>query len=83
MNASVTADSGHAEERAQQAPFALANARLTYQNTANDYSISVAVTNVFDKLYYTTLTDQLNSFGFLSGTLGRPREWLVTARKNF
>jgi iron complex outermembrane receptor protein len=68
---------------AQQSPFALANARLTYQNTANDWSLSVAVTNVFDKLYYTTLTDQLNSFGFLSGTLGRPREWLVTARKNF
>ncbi|MDB5683427.1 MAG: hypothetical protein JWM75_1125 [Sphingomonas bacterium] len=68
---------------AQQKPFALVNSRLTYLNKGNDWSLSLAVTNIFDKLYYTTLTDQLNGFGFLSGTLGRPREWSVTMRKNF
>jgi len=68
---------------AQQAPYALVNARLTYATADNDWSISVAATNLFNKFYYTTLTDQRESFGFLSGTIGRPRELMVTVRRNF
>jgi iron complex outermembrane receptor protein len=68
---------------AQQEPYALVNARLTYTFPEDDWSVSLAATNLFDKFYYTTLTDQRESFGFLSGTVGRPREWFVTVRKNF
>jgi len=68
---------------AQQDPYALVNARLTYATADNDWSISLAATNLFDKFYYTTLTDQRESFGFLSGTIGRPREVMVTVRRNF
>jgi iron complex outermembrane receptor protein len=41
------------------------------------------VTNVFNQYYYTTITDQLESFGFLSASVGRPREWSITLRKKF
>jgi iron complex outermembrane receptor protein len=72
-----------ADTDAQQAPFAVVNARLTYAFPEDDWSVSVAATNLFDKFYYTTLTDQRESFGFLSGTIARPREVFVTVRKTF
>jgi len=68
---------------AQQAPYALVNARLTYAMPGDGWSLSIAATNLFDKFYYTTLTDQRESFGFLSGTIGRPREIFATVRKEF
>ena len=68
---------------ASQSPYALVNARLTYAFPANDWSLSIAATNLFDKFYYTTLTDQRESFGFLSGTIGKPREVFATLRKEF
>ncbi len=72
-----------ADTAAIQPSYALVNARLTYTFPKNDWSVSIAATNLFDKFYYTTLTDQRESFGFLSGTIGRPREVLGTIRKNF
>ena len=72
-----------ADLSAQQKRYALTNARLTYTFPRDDWSISIAATNLFDKFYYTTLTDQRESFGFLSGTIGRPREVFATVRKNF
>ncbi len=67
----------------QQTGYALVNARITYRNDDLGFSVAGAVTNVFDKYYFTTLTDQRESFGFLSGSVGRPREWSVTLRKDF
>ncbi|AKH44325.1 iron complex outermembrane receptor protein [Altererythrobacter atlanticus] len=66
-----------------QKGYALVNARLTYRNEDLGFSISGAVTNLFDKYYLTTITDQRESFGFLSATVGRPREWSITLRKDF
>lgn len=68
---------------AQQEPFAVVNARLTYAMPGDGWSLSVAATNLFDKFYYTTLTDQRESFGFLSGTIARPREVFATIRREF
>ena len=68
---------------AQQPGYALVNLRLTYRNDNLGFSIAGAVTNVFDKYYYTTITDQLESFGFLSASVGKPREWSITLRKEF
>jgi len=66
-----------------QPAYALVNGRLTYNNEDFGFSIAAAVTNIFDKYYLTTITDQRESFGFLSATVGRPREWSVTLRKEF
>ena len=68
---------------AVQGGYALVNTRLIYRNEDQGYSISGAVTNVFDKYYFTTITDQRESFGFLSASVARPREWSVTLRKDF
>jgi iron complex outermembrane receptor protein len=68
---------------ATQEPYTLVNARLTYAAPQDGWSISLAATNLFDVFYYTTLTDQRQSFGFLSGTIARPREVIATLRKNF
>jgi len=76
-------NSVRADRSATQDPYAVVNARLTYAAPNDDWSLSLAATNLFDKFYYTTLTDQRESFGFLSGTIARPREVFVTVRKNF
>lgn len=66
-----------------QPGYALVNLRLTYRNDEHGFSVAGAVTNLFDKYYLTTITDQRESFGFLSAAVGRPREWSVTLRKEF
>jgi iron complex outermembrane receptor protein len=66
-----------------QEGYALVNARLTYRNEDLGLSIAGAVTNLFDEYHLTTITDQRESFGFLTGVVGRPREWSVSLRKEF
>jgi len=66
-----------------QPGYALVNFRLTYRDDDRGYSIAGAVTNLFNEYYLTTITDQRESFGFLSATVGRPREWSITLRKDF
>jgi iron complex outermembrane receptor protein len=66
-----------------QPGYALVNARLTYNNERLGFSVAGAVTNVFNQYYYTTITDQRESFGFMSASVGRPREWSITLRKQF
>lgn len=66
-----------------QPAYTLVNFRLTYSNDDLGFSLAAAVTNVFDEYYLTTITDQRESFGFLSATVGRPREWSLTLRKEF
>jgi iron complex outermembrane receptor protein len=57
----------------------LVNARLTYRNLENDWSLALEVTNLFDKLYYINkLVTQ-----YASAQPGHPREWALTLRKNF
>jgi iron complex outermembrane receptor protein len=66
-----------------QPGYAMVNARLTYTNEDLGFSVAGGVTNLFDKYYFTSLTDQRESFGFFTGVVGRPREWLLTVRKEF
>jgi len=66
-----------------QPAYALVNLRLTYANKDMGFSVAAAVTNLFDEYYLTTITDQRESYGFLSATVGRPREWSLTLRKDF
>ena len=66
-------------EIAKNDSYTLANARLTYRTAEKDWSVSLEVTNLTDKLYY------LNKFVtvYANGQPGRPREWAVTVRKTF
>lgn len=61
----------------------LVNARLTFDSADRDWSLSAAVTNLFDKFYYTGKAENIGSFGVVTGNPGRPREWSVSLRRNF
>ncbi|MPT48998.1 MAG: TonB-dependent receptor [Sphingobium sp.] len=64
--------------------YGIANARLTWRHPDKKLDVSLAVTNLFDKYYDTVNYDNLYSIaGVAQGTLGRPREWAVTAKYNF
>ena len=60
--------------------YGVANARVTYA-APNDWTLSVAVTNLFDKFYYYNKF-ALNGFAY-SGVPSRPREVIVTLRRDF
>jgi iron complex outermembrane receptor protein len=61
------------------------NARLTWRSADRDWSASLEVTNLTDKLYYQTLFD--NAEGGLPGYVAAQpavgREWAVTIHKTF
>ena len=64
--------------------FIIGNARLTWRNDTEDLSISAEVTNIFDKYYLLTSFDLTGAgAGLVAGQPGRPREWAITATKEF
>lgn len=63
--------------------YTLANARLTYKTADRGWEASLAVTNLFDKYYYSSYNDNVAFNGLVFGAPGRPREYLATLRKNF
>ncbi|HWJ68989.1 MAG TPA: TonB-dependent receptor [Sphingobium sp.] len=60
----------------------LFNARLTYESADRNWSISAAVTNLFDKFYYAG-TSYNPTYGVATAALGRPREWSVSVKRSF
>jgi iron complex outermembrane recepter protein len=64
--------------------YTLSNARLTWRNEPRDLSVSLEVTNLFDK-YYTVNRFDIRSAGVpaVPAQVGRPREWAVTVKKDF
>jgi len=66
-----------------QPGYGLMNARLTWRPARSDWSLAGYITNLTNKLYYTSKVDELNSFGTATGTVGEPREVGVTIRRTF
>jgi iron complex outermembrane receptor protein len=60
----------------------LFNGRLTYTSSDDVWSISAAVTNLFDKFYYMGTSYNAN-YGVATGAVGRPREWSLTVKRQF
>lgn len=64
--------------------YLLGNARVTWRNPDGDLSIALGVTNLFDKYYTTWRFDSVVAFsGNAQDAVGRPREWMLTVRKDF
>jgi len=61
----------------------VANARLTYRSPADDWELALEVTNLTDKYYAVTMDDSLATAGYMSIGPARPREWMVSLRRNF
>ncbi|HEY8509538.1 MAG TPA: TonB-dependent receptor, partial [Steroidobacteraceae bacterium] len=67
-----------------QNPYTVVNGRVTYLNDNGDISISVGVTNLFNKFYYRNFfIFQELGFPNVNAQPSPPREWFVTIRKNF
>jgi iron complex outermembrane receptor protein len=50
----------------------------------DSWSAALEVTNLFDKYYYLTLFDNVESGGNqVDGQPGHPREWAITLKKKF
>ena len=62
---------------------AIANARLTYETPNRLWDVSVQVTNLFDKFYYTGTNENVVNYGVTTASVGRPREWSLTLRRRF
>ncbi|MEP7351114.1 MAG: TonB-dependent receptor [Sphingorhabdus sp.] len=63
--------------------YTIANGRLTWKNADDDLDISLEVTNLFDKYYFSSKFDLSGLAGSILGTPGRPREWAVSVKKKF
>ncbi len=68
---------------ASQPSYTLLNARLTWRPMDAMWSVSGAVSNLTDKLYYTQKVDGRTGFGTAYGTVGEPREFTITVRRSF
>jgi iron complex outermembrane receptor protein len=60
----------------------LFNGRLTYKSADSKWSVSAAVTNLFDKFYYAG-TSYNAAYGVATGAVGRPREWSISVKRTF
>lgn len=61
----------------------LANGRLTWATRDDDWKISLQVQNLFDKYYFTSVSDASASLGIVSGVPGLPRTWLASVERRF
>ena len=60
------------------------NARLTYDNSAHDFTLAAGVTNLSDKFYYVNVFDyQGLGYPQTDAQPGRPREWYLSLKKQF
>lgn len=65
-----------------QPGYTLLNGALTYAPSAK-WQIMANVTNLTNKLYYSSKNDTRNSFGYASGSVAQPREWILSMQRNF
>jgi len=63
--------------------YSLFNGRIAFTSPDEAWQLSANVTNIFDKFYYTGKSENIGSFGVVTGNPGRPREWSVTLRREF
>jgi iron complex outermembrane receptor protein len=63
--------------------YTLLNAALTYAPTNAKWQVMLNLQNITNKLYYTSKGDFRNSFGYASGAVGPPFEWILSFSRNF
>jgi iron complex outermembrane receptor protein len=67
----------------KQDGYSLWNARLTWKSEDPKWQVSLALSNMLDKLYYINKDNSLTSFGYATGTVGAPREFTLSLRRTF
>ncbi len=64
-------------------PYLTANARVTYRTPDDTWELALEVTNLTDKYYALTIDDSHTSTAYVSMAPARPREWMLSLRRNF
>ncbi len=63
--------------------YVVANARLSWKAMDDRWQAALEVTNLTDKIYYTSVFDQTASSGTVSYGIAMPRAWAITIKHNF
>jgi iron complex outermembrane receptor protein len=63
--------------------YTLLNAALTYAPPNAKWQVMLNLQNITDKLYYTSKGDFRNGFGYASGAVAPPFEWILSFSRNF
>jgi iron complex outermembrane receptor protein len=63
--------------------YVLANARVTWRDAEDRWMLAAEVTNLTDKVYYTSVFDQAHSSGTVSFGIAMPRAYALTLKHNF
>ncbi len=66
-----------------QQGYTVLNGALTYTPPASKWLLMLNVTNLTDRIYYSSRIDTRNAFGYASGSVAQPREWILTLQRNF
>ena len=61
----------------------LLNARITYRSADEDWELALAATNLLDEFYYQNKYDRVSQSGNAYGQPGRPREIMLSVKRNF
>jgi len=61
----------------------LANAHISYTTANKDWQVKLEVQNLFNKYYFTTVSDVTGGLGVETGVPGLPRTFAVTIKKSF
>lgn len=75
--------SANNDPRTEQSGYGIANARLIWQSGDDKWTATLAVNNVFNKFYYTSLSNSYTSFGMIQGTPSLPRTAMITLRRSW
>lgn len=61
----------------------LGNARLGFTTADEEWNVALEVQNVFDKYYFSSVSDVTGSLGLVTGVPGLPRTWSLSVGRRF
>jgi iron complex outermembrane receptor protein len=61
----------------------LANARVGWSDMEDKWKVALEVQNLFDKYYFSSVSDATTSLGVVTGVPGLPRTWAVSVERKF
>ncbi|NOW47976.1 iron complex outermembrane receptor protein [Novosphingobium sp. SG751A] len=61
----------------------LVNASLTWRSAARGWSVTAALSNLTNKVYYNTVFDNRGSNSTVTGNPAPPREWSLSVKRSF
>ncbi|MBT2186982.1 TonB-dependent receptor [Sphingobium nicotianae] len=61
----------------------LGNGQLSFTSMDKDWKLILSVQNIFNKYYFTSISDVSSSLGIVSGVPGLPRTWAISVKRSF